>query len=40
MVDEKWFMESGYTYLIKWLNQFLNLDLFIRVMAKKHRDKL
>ena len=35
MVDKKWFMESDYTCLINWLNQFLDSELFSRVMVKR-----
>jgi glutathione S-transferase len=35
MVDEKWFMASEYTFLINWLEQFLDSELFLRVMVKK-----
>jgi glutathione S-transferase len=35
MVDEKWFMESQYTFLINWLKKFLNSELFRLVMVKK-----
>lgn len=35
MVDEKWFKQSKYTFLISWLNFFLESELFLRVMAKQ-----
>lgn len=33
-VDEKWFIESDYTFLIHWLNSFLESPLFLHVMVK------
>ena len=33
-VDEPWFEESEYAFLITWLNHFLNSELFLRVMSK------
>lgn len=33
MVDERWFIESDYTYLKTWLSYLLNSELFLRVMA-------
>jgi len=33
MVDERWFIESDYTYLKTWLSYFLNSELFLRVMC-------
>ena len=35
MVNEKWFLESDYTFLINWLKQLLNSELFSRVMVKR-----
>lgn len=35
-VDEKWFMESEYPFLIRWLNYFLESALFVKVMVKKN----
>jgi glutathione S-transferase len=35
-VDERWFLESDYKFLIRWLNNFLNSALFLGVMTKKH----
>lgn len=34
MVDKQWFMKSEYTFLINWLNYFLESALFLRVMIK------
>ena len=35
MVDEKWFKKSEFTYLVEWLNFFLESALFLRVMVKR-----
>ncbi|CDZ78500.1 glutaredoxin 2 [Legionella massiliensis] len=35
MVDEKWFINSEFTYLVDWLKFFLDSALFLRVMVKK-----
>lgn len=34
MVDEQWFRESEYPFLISWLNYFLKSPLFLDVMVK------
>lgn len=34
MVDQKWFKDSGYQCLQNWLRQFLESDVFQRVMKK------
>lgn len=35
MVNKEWFLNSEFTYLVDWLNYFLESSLFLRVMVKR-----